>query len=166
MARKEESGRWKQKECATVRMKIYKYVRLRDDWVDRELRKERKPWQKKKERDKGLESRGRRKRRKRFDWGRLSSVSLLCATWPCCLRLCSCLLVYVCVCVWHCMYSCIMAAHIPRQQWNSCLRVLCALLLYKYKTKMNKNEQQNHICNTSHLMIHTCFPFIHWHIIY
>lgn len=23
----------KQRECATVRMKIYKYVRLRDDWV-------------------------------------------------------------------------------------------------------------------------------------
>lgn len=34
MARKEAgSSRGKQRECATVRMKIYKYVRLRDDWV-------------------------------------------------------------------------------------------------------------------------------------
>ena len=43
MARKrergEQSGGDKQRECATVRMKIYKYVRLGDDWVTEKLRK-------------------------------------------------------------------------------------------------------------------------------
>lgn len=31
--RDRRSAGGKQRECATVRMKIYKYVRLRDDWV-------------------------------------------------------------------------------------------------------------------------------------
>jgi len=36
-----------------------------------------------------------------------------------------------------------MAAHTPRQQWNTCWCVLCALLPYKYKTKtMNKKNTQ------------------------
>lgn len=33
MARKRGSGGEKQRECTTVRMKIYKYVRSLDDWV-------------------------------------------------------------------------------------------------------------------------------------
>lgn len=59
-----------------------------------------------------------------------------------------------------------MAAHIPRQQWNTCLRVLCALPLYKYKTKKKKRwivkTTKSYLQpNTNHLMIHTFFPFIH-----
>lgn len=115
---------------------VWKFINMWD--------KETTVWQKVEEGEKALAEKkeegsrgGGRKRRKRFDWGRLSSVFLLCATWPCCLHLCFC---YVCFCI--------MAAHIPRQQWNTCSRVLCALLRYKYKTKtMNKNKQQNHICN-------------------
>lgn len=64
--RKRGEQRGGSRDRATVRMEIYKYVRLRDDWVT-ELRKERKPWQKKKEKEEGLESRGMRKGTKRSD---------------------------------------------------------------------------------------------------
>lgn len=63
--KKRESGEpWggKQRECATVRMKIYKYVRFKRRLGDGELRKERKRWQEKEEKEEGSESRGRRTR--------------------------------------------------------------------------------------------------------
>lgn len=55
-------GGGKQRECATVRMKIYKYVRFKRQLGDGELRKERKRWQEKEEKEEGSESRGRRTR--------------------------------------------------------------------------------------------------------
>lgn len=60
-------------------------------------------------------------------WLRSTVQCLVCATWPCCL----CGVSVRSVPRWWRM-----EAHVPQQQWNTCSRVLCALQLYKYWTKM------------------------------
>lgn len=92
-----------------------------------------------------------------WDWGRLSSVFCHVLRDPVACVVCVSL-PFVCSVA----YSWVMAAHIPRQRWNTCSRVLCALPLYKYKTKkMIKTNKSYLEPNTSHLMFHTFFPFIH-----